>query len=76
MLVLLRQQQGERVGRGQGHRAHLVTELLDWDVVPPTVQREGPPGEGMAQLWQEPDPAQDVVVSFPEEGWRAVLESE
>ena len=38
-----------------------VSEALGWDVVPPTLVREGPYGEGMVQVWQEPDPSQTAV---------------
>ena len=32
-----------------------MSEALGWDVVPPTVLRDGPAGPGMVQLWREPD---------------------
>jgi len=38
-----------------------VSEALGWRIVPPTVLREGPYGEGMLQAWIHPDPAADVV---------------
>jgi len=38
-----------------------VSEALGWRIVPPTVLREGPFGEGMLQAWIHPDPAVDVV---------------
>ena len=41
--------------------AFLVSEATPWAVVPPTVLRDGPFGEGMVQGWAEPDPAADVV---------------
>jgi uncharacterized repeat protein (TIGR03843 family) len=41
--------------------AYAVSEALGWDVVPPTVLREGPAGAGMVQAWREPDPGQDPV---------------
>jgi uncharacterized repeat protein (TIGR03843 family) len=61
--------------------AYLVSQTLGWDVVPRTWLRDGPLGEGMVQLWQEPDPdhsAVDVVASndVPEAGWKHVLEGE
>ncbi|XQN49707.1 phosphatidylinositol kinase, partial [Glutamicibacter creatinolyticus] len=34
---------------------------LGWDVVPHTWLRDGPLGEGMVQLWKEPDPDQNPV---------------
>jgi len=61
--------------------AFLVSESLGWDVVPRTWLRDGPFGEGMVQLWQEEDPAQDAVDLFPADevpasGWLTVLEGE
>ncbi|MGN6250217.1 MAG: SCO1664 family protein [Marmoricola sp.] len=43
------------------YAAWLVSEALGWDVVPPTVLREGPLGPGMVQAWQQVDPDQDPV---------------
>ena len=34
--------------------AYLVSEALGWRIVPPTVVRDGPLGEGMVQLWRDP----------------------
>lgn len=41
--------------------AFLVSEVTGWSIVPPTVLREGPFGEGAVQLWIDVDPAIDVV---------------
>ena len=41
--------------------AFLVSEALGWQIVPPTVLREGPFGEGMVQQWIHADPGADVV---------------
>ena len=41
--------------------AYLVSEATGWGIVPPTLLREGPAGEGMAQLWIEVDPQADVI---------------
>lgn len=41
--------------------AFLVSEASGWDVVPPTVLRDGPFGEGMVQAFIEPDPSVDVI---------------
>jgi hypothetical protein len=38
-----------------------VSEALGWDIVPPTVLREGPFGEGMLQAFVEIDPKVDVI---------------
>ncbi len=39
----------------------MVSEALGWGIVPPTVLRDGPYGEGMLQRWVEVDPGADVV---------------
>ena len=36
------------------YAAWVVSRELGWDVVPPTVLRDGPNGHGMVQLWMEP----------------------
>jgi len=36
--------------------AYEVSEALGWHLVPPTVLRDGPYGEGMCQLWIGPEP--------------------
>ena len=41
--------------------AHAVSEASGWDIVPPTVMRDGPFGEGMVQLWVEIDESIDVA---------------
>ena len=41
--------------------AHAVSEALGWDIVPPTVLREGPAGSGMVQAWREPDARQEPI---------------
>jgi hypothetical protein len=41
--------------------AHLVSDATGWNIVPPTVLRDGPFGEGMVQLWIDVDVSQDVV---------------
>lgn len=38
-----------------------VSEALGWDIVPPTLLRDGPFGEGMVQAFVEADPRVDVV---------------
>ncbi|MEV0024779.1 SCO1664 family protein [Streptomyces atroolivaceus] len=65
--------------------AYEVSEATGWGLVPPTVLREGPYGEGMCQLWIEAehgdgDPAADgpppllalVEDEEPGDGWKAV----
>jgi uncharacterized repeat protein (TIGR03843 family) len=42
--------------------AYLVSQATGWDVVPPTVWRDGPYGPGSVQLWIQTDPqAVDLV---------------
>jgi uncharacterized repeat protein (TIGR03843 family) len=59
--------------------AYLVSEALGWDIVPPTVLRDGPAGPGMVQAWREPDPEQDPVDVVPRgqvpDGFRVVLDA-
>jgi hypothetical protein len=38
-----------------------TSRATGWDIVPPTVLRDGPFGEGMLQLWIRTDPAVDAV---------------
>jgi uncharacterized repeat protein (TIGR03843 family) len=64
---------------GREVAAYLVSELLDWDVVPLTVERDGPLGPGMVQVWREPDPRQAPVDVVPEgeipDGYLHVLDA-
>lgn len=41
--------------------AHAVSVASGWDIVPPTVMRDGPLGPGMVQLWIDIDESVDVV---------------
>ena len=50
--------------------AYLVSEASGWDVVPPTVLRDGPFGEGMLQAFIEPDPTIDVIAWINEDDSR------
>jgi uncharacterized repeat protein (TIGR03843 family) len=45
--------------------AFAVSETLGWNVVPPTLLRDGPAGPGMVQAWREPDEEQDPVDLVP-----------
>ncbi len=45
---------------GREISAYLVSEASGWDVVPPTVMREGPFGSGMCQLWVDVDETVDL----------------
>lgn len=44
-----------------------VSEALGWDIVPPTLLRDGPFGEGMVQAFIEADPSVDVVALVVED---------
>ncbi|MCW2756932.1 MAG: Phosphatidylinositol kinase [Nocardioidaceae bacterium] len=61
------------------YAAWLVSDALGWDVVPPTVLRDGPLGPGMVQLWCEPDAGIEVVDLVAEgtvpPGFRHVLDA-
>ncbi|WP_225845727.1 SCO1664 family protein [Streptomyces sp. HPF1205] len=62
--------------------AYLVSEATGWGLVPPTVLRDGPYGQGMVQLWIDPPAEQDgpllALTEDPEPapGWKAVVEAE
>ncbi|QEU95475.1 SCO1664 family protein [Streptomyces kanamyceticus] len=47
-----------------------------WDLVPPTVWRDGPYGEGMCQLWIEASDETELLALVdgdePGEGWKAI----
>ncbi|MBB6171435.1 putative repeat protein (TIGR03843 family) [Nocardiopsis mwathae] len=46
---------------GREVAAFAVSDALGWHIVPPTVHRDGPFGEGMVQLWVDGDPGVDLV---------------
>ena len=46
--------------------AFVVSRAIGWDLVPPTVTREGPFGVGMVQLFIEHDPAEHYLTLGPE----------
>ena len=59
--------------------AYEVSEATGWGLVPPTVLRDGPYGEGMCQLWIEADGREDGPSCSPwsrtrsrATGWKAV----
>uniref|UniRef100_UPI00403FE0E6 SCO1664 family protein n=1 Tax=Streptomyces sp. SS7 TaxID=3108485 RepID=UPI00403FE0E6 len=56
--------------------AYEVSEATGWGLVPPTVLREGPYGEGMCQLWIEVAPEAELLALVdaeePEPGWKAI----
>lgn len=41
--------------------AYEISAASGWDVVPPTIYRDGPAGPGMVQLWIEADDETDIV---------------
>jgi uncharacterized repeat protein (TIGR03843 family) len=43
------------------YAAWVVSDHVGWDVVPPTVLRDGPAGPGMVQLWMEPEEGPEGV---------------
>ncbi|MFD5102496.1 SCO1664 family protein [Streptomyces albidochromogenes] len=63
--------------------AYEISEATGWGLVPPTVLRDGPYGEGMCQLWIEtapegPDAGLLALVEDeePAEGWKAIAYAE
>jgi uncharacterized repeat protein (TIGR03843 family) len=46
---------------GREVSAYLVSQATGWDVVPPTVMRDGPFGPGMCQLWVDVDEEVDLA---------------
>ncbi|WP_107101282.1 SCO1664 family protein [Peterkaempfera griseoplana] len=60
--------------------AYEVAAAAGWALVPPTVLRDGPAGEGMVQLWVEPDPqAQLLALQDAEEaepGWLPIARAD
>lgn len=60
--------------------AYLMSAATGWDIVPPTVWREGPFGVGSVQLWVEPaDDSRLIDVVKPQSvppGWLTVVRAE
>ncbi|MFB9735988.1 SCO1664 family protein [Streptomyces thermocoprophilus] len=56
--------------------AYEVSEATGWGLVPPTVLRDGPYGEGMCQLWIDVVPDAELLALVdgeePGPGWKAV----
>ena len=65
---------------GREAAAYLVSAATGWGLVPPTVLRDGPFGEGMCQIWVEADPDAELLAlqdaEEPEPGWRAIARAE
>lgn len=65
---------------GREVAAYAVSAASGWDVVPPTVLRDGPFGPGMVQLWVDTDETAADLVDVMEPaalptGWRHVLDA-
>ncbi|WP_193776144.1 SCO1664 family protein [Streptomyces sp. E2N166] len=60
--------------------AYEVSEATGWGLVPPTVLRDGPYGEGMCQLWIEAVPETELLALVEDEepgpGWKAIAFAE
>ncbi|WP_202918157.1 SCO1664 family protein [Streptomyces cavernae] len=56
--------------------AYEVSEATGWGLVPATVLRDGPYGEGMCQLWIEGEAGSELLALVdgeePAEGWKAI----
>lgn len=57
--------------------AYEVSEATGWGLVPPTVLRDGPHGEGMCQLWIEGSDDDAGLLALvegdePSDGWKAI----
>ncbi|MFF8914570.1 SCO1664 family protein [Streptomyces sp. NPDC015032] len=74
---------------GREVAAYEISEATGWGLIPPTVLRDGPYGEGMCQLWIEAAPKSEesaadglppllalVEDEEPGEGWKAVALAE
>ncbi|MFI2643566.1 SCO1664 family protein [Streptomyces sp. NPDC018610] len=61
---------------GREVAAYEVSEATGWHLVPPTVLREGPYGEGMVQLWIDASPEAELLALVdaeePGPGWKAI----
>ncbi|MFD9129944.1 SCO1664 family protein [Kitasatospora sp. NPDC059571] len=66
---------------GREVAAYEVAAATGWDLVPPTVLRDGPHGPGMVQLWIEPDPDAPELLDLqdpagPAPGWLPIVRAE
>ncbi|MQY38895.1 hypothetical protein SRB17_69100 [Streptomyces sp. RB17] len=61
---------------GREVAAYEVSEATGWGLVPPTVLRDGPYGEGMCQLWIDVQAEAELLALVdaeePEPGWKAI----
>jgi uncharacterized repeat protein (TIGR03843 family) len=62
---------------GREVASYLISQATGWNLVPPTVLRDGPLGPGMCQLWIETEDITSLVNVVPvdavPDGWRSVL---
>ncbi|MFE0514106.1 SCO1664 family protein [Streptomyces sp. NPDC058964] len=65
---------------GREVAAYEVSEATGWGLVPPTVLRDGPYGEGMCQLWIDVAPEIELLALVdgeePGPGWKAIAFAE
>jgi uncharacterized repeat protein (TIGR03843 family) len=65
---------------GREVASYLISGATGWNLVPPTVLRDGPLGPGMCQLWIETEDVNSIVDVVPvdaiPDGWLAVLRGE
>ncbi|MFG2692146.1 SCO1664 family protein [Kitasatospora sp. NPDC051984] len=66
---------------GRETAAHEVSAATGWQLIPPTVLRDGPVGPGMVQLWIEPDPDAPELLDLqpldgPADGWLPIVRAE
>jgi uncharacterized repeat protein (TIGR03843 family) len=63
---------------GREVAAYLVSAASGWDLVPPTVLRDGPFGPGMCQLWIDTTEIDSLVDVVPRDavpaGWKRVVD--
>jgi uncharacterized repeat protein (TIGR03843 family) len=62
---------------GREVASYLISEAAGWNMVPPTLLREGPFGPGMVQVWVDTDDERELVDVCPPsavpDGWLGVL---
>jgi uncharacterized repeat protein (TIGR03843 family) len=62
---------------GREVSAYLVDQALGWELIPPTLLRDGPFGPGMCQLWIESESVDELVDLMPQSrvpaGWFPVF---
>lgn len=62
---------------GREVAAYLISQASGWDMIPPTVLRDGPLGPGMCQLWIDSSDVSELVDIVPAgqivDGWRPVI---